>query len=122
MINKQTLVIKEKMENEIIAISGSRSAYVDSDYFKNTVGEDTTNKNFMTYAVNYHCARVDWILNEQIGLNFMKELLRQKRRDLFNTMYIKMLTAYLYKRYSKKIMRTMLPVYILHQITLFVGL
>ena len=123
MMNKQSIVIKDKEENEIITISGSTSSYVDSAYFKDMVGEDPQNKDYITYGVNYHCVRADWILSEDgQGILFMKELLRQKRSDLFDTMYIKIITAFLYKRYSKKIMRMMLPSYLIHMVVLFIYL
>ena len=116
---KQTIIVDQKEEDKIVTISGSISSYVDSSYFLTTVGEDPTNKNFITYAVNYHCVRADWILNDKEGIIFMKELLRQKRKDLFNTMYIQMITAFLYKRYSKKIMKMMLPSYLIHMFAIF---
>jgi len=37
-------------------------------------------------------ARADWIINDPEGILFLKEMLRQKRKELFMTPYIKMIT------------------------------
>lgn len=63
MLQKQTLIIKEALEEEIIIVSPHFSSYVDEDYFK-SLGEDANNKNFRTFAVDFECIRVDWIINE----------------------------------------------------------
>lgn len=46
----------------------------------------------------------------------MKELLRQDRKDLFETEYISMLTQFLYKHYSSRIFKILLPSYLIHQV------
>ena len=66
--------------------------------------------------------RADWIINEDLGIEFLKEMLAQKNKDLFMTEYVKMLTHFLYKAYSKKIMKMLLPPYIIHHIALIIYL
>jgi hypothetical protein len=76
MMNKQTIIIANREDEEFISISGSICSYVDSDYFKEVVKENPFNKNFITYGVSYHCVRADWIINDDEGIIFMTELLR----------------------------------------------
>jgi hypothetical protein len=40
------------------------------------MGEDTEDPNSLTYAVNVKSIRSDWIINEDEGLLFLKELLK----------------------------------------------
>ena len=51
MTNKQTLMLKKKDDTDIIAINTSSSSYVDEDYFKNVMGEDTKDPTYLTFAV-----------------------------------------------------------------------
>ena len=44
----------------------------------------------------------------------MKELLRQERRDLFETPYMELAISFLYKNYSRKIQQILLPSYLVH--------
>lgn len=77
MVYKQTLIIKEKLEDEIVILAPHFSSYVDEDYFKQ-LGEDPNNRNFKTFSVNFECIRVDWIINEEIGLEFLNAILKSK--------------------------------------------
>ena len=122
MINKQTIMLRNKEENEIIAIQGSITSYVDEDYFAKVMHEDLEDQSNLTFAVKFTSIRADWLMNEDLGLQFLKEMLRQKRRDLFETPYIKMVTHYLYKNYSRKILILLLPCYVIHMIGIFTQL
>lgn len=46
MVNKQTLVLKSREDQEIISINKSMCSYVDEDYFSNTMRENTMNKSY----------------------------------------------------------------------------
>ena len=83
MINKSTLKLKSSAQEdeEIIIIRPTSCSYVDEDYFKTVVGEIEEEKlDFVsdrkTFAVNIECVRADWIINEEVGLKFLKEMLR----------------------------------------------
>lgn len=75
MINKQTLVLDYADSDEIIKCCPSRSSYVDADYFEDVMGEDQHNPNYKTFGVNMKCIRADWILNEDVGYEFLKTML-----------------------------------------------
>mgnify|MGYP006893249033 CR=1 FL=1 len=49
-------------------------------------------------------------------------MVHQKRKDVFETPYVKLMTQYLYKMYSKKIMKMLLPSYVVHQLSIFIYL
>lgn len=92
MVNKQTLVIKDKMDDEIVAIEGSATSYVDEDFFKKYLKEEPDNPNFHTFAVKVECIRADWIFKDKHGITFLKEMIKQKNKDIFMTDYIKIIT------------------------------
>lgn len=57
------------------------SSYVDEDYFKSVVGEIDHSElksvsDRKTFAVKIECVKADWIINEEVGLKFLKEMLR----------------------------------------------
>ena len=67
MLNKQTLIIKQKEEDSMVSVSPSTSAYVDEDYFNKVVGEDIKNQNYLTYPVKFRCIRADWLIKKKEG-------------------------------------------------------
>jgi len=82
------------------------------------MGENPDDPKSITMAASFTSIRADWLMNEEIGLEFLQEMLRQKRRDLFETPYIKMATHFLYKNYSAKIFWKLLPTYIVHLVSI----
>jgi len=111
-------MLKNADSHEIVRVSPSSSSYVDDHYFEEIMGEDRENTKFQTYAINMKCIRADWILQDDqgLGLIFMNEMLRKKNREVFMTPYMQIIIQFLYDAYSKKIMLTLLPPYIVHLI------
>jgi hypothetical protein len=71
MVNKQTIILKDCDNDEIVKVSPSHSSYVDDSYFESVMGEDKNNLKFHTYAVNIYCIRADWILQDDLGLGLV---------------------------------------------------
>ena len=78
-------------------------SYVDDHYFKEEFKDfqdgslrknKLINKTYYTYSVKIQTLYVDWIFNDKddLGINFLKELVQLRRRDLFETNYVKILT------------------------------
>ena len=78
------------------------------------MGEDKYNQNYQTFAVQIKSVRADWIINEEIGRTFMNEMLRKKNREVFMTPYMQVIIEFLYRAYSRRIMKILLPIYIIH--------
>ena len=83
MLNKSTLKLKSSAQEdeEIIIVRPTKSSYVDEDYFKKVVGELDADElesisDRKTFAVKIECVKADWIINEEVGLKFLKEMLR----------------------------------------------
>ena len=64
--------------------------------------------------------RADWIINEEEGLLFLKELLRQQNKDIFMTPYIQIVIEFLYQKYSASIKKYLMPPFLMHLIAVFV--
>lgn len=70
MMNKQTLKIKAKFNDEIVAISGSTSSYIDNAFYREKLGEAQGEdlvellygEEFKNYPVSTWAFRIDWIL------------------------------------------------------------
>jgi hypothetical protein len=53
MKNKQTLKLSKGQEDEqIITIADSNTSYVDGNFFKTEMGEDSDNKNSITFSTD----------------------------------------------------------------------
>lgn len=121
MVNKQSLKLETSAQEdeEIIIVRPTSSSYVDEEYFKTVVGEiDQSEQNFVsdrkTFAVKIECVKADWIINEPVGLQFLKEMLRLQDKDVFVTKYIQIIVQFLYNQFKSKIMTNILPFYVIH--------
>ena len=119
MVNKQTLQLKPIYSgDEIVIIRTSKLSYIDETYFENVMGEDIKNKKYQTYGVQLNAIRGDWILNEEIGRQFLQAMLWKKNRDVFTTSYMKIVIKFLYDAYSYRIIIFLLPPYLAHLIAI----
>ena len=84
------------------------------------MGEDTENDSYRTYATKITCVKVDWIINQDEGLIFLREMVKQKNMHIFMTVYMKILIQFLYQIYRRKIMKMLLPPYIFHLFFAFI--
>jgi hypothetical protein len=69
-------------------VAGNSSSYVDDHYFEEKMKENSGNQEFQTFAVKVKTIRADWIINEDIGKQFLIEMLHKKNAELFVTPYI----------------------------------
>ena len=80
--------------------------------------------NYLTYSVKVMTIKADWIINDfdgkELGIGFLKELIKERHLDLFETDYIKILIHYLYRQFSGKIKNRLLPLYIIHFVSILV--
>lgn len=83
------------------------------------MGEDLENESYRTYATKITCIKVDWIINQNEGLIFLREMVKQKNQNIFMTEYMKILIQFLYQIYRRKIMKMLLPPYIFHMFFAF---
>ena len=91
------MCLKSKEDVEIIAIRPSQVSYIDDYYFEKYFKEkqdddEDKNDNYHTYAVKVYCVRADWIINNDYGILFLKEMVKMKKNDLFMTNYAKIIT------------------------------
>lgn len=69
MMNKQTLKISSKFNDEIVAIEGATSSYVDNAFYRAKLGEVQDEEavgllygDLKNYPVSTWAFRIDWIL------------------------------------------------------------
>ena len=55
MNNKQTILLKDKEEDEIICVAPCTTSYVDEDYFNSSMGEGNPEdkSEYMTFATKF---------------------------------------------------------------------
>lgn len=71
---------------------------MDGTFFKEKMGEDIDNQNSVTFSTDIQSVRADWIINEDQGLIFLKELLVQQNKEMFETPFIQIIVQFLYKQ------------------------
>ena len=88
--------LKSKDDIDIIGIQSSTLSYIDEAFFKKEFCERKdaeSDKDYFTYAVKVQCVRADWILNDKVnGIEFLKEMIRLKNKDVFMRSYTKIIT------------------------------
>ena len=74
MLNKQTLMLRVSREEtegkDIIVCTPNNCSYVDDVYFWETMKE-TNDPKALTYAVKMQSINAHWIVNDEIGLEFL---------------------------------------------------
>jgi hypothetical protein len=80
---------------------------------------------YNTYSVKIQTIKADWILSDtesdkELGIGFLKELIKERHIDLFETDYIKILIHYLYRQFTGKIKNRLLPLYAIHYISILI--
>jgi hypothetical protein len=70
------LKIEEAEDDEFVKTHGHSCSYVDGDFFKDEIGEDVENSEFLTFPVRVQACRADWILDDSSteGLEFLRAL------------------------------------------------
>ena len=97
-MHKQTLTLKHKEDGEIVGVQPSSVSYIDEDFFKEKFkelqdhDESVRYSSYNTYAVKLLCVRADWIINDPHGIQFLKEMVRLKKNDIFMSDYTKIIT------------------------------
>ena len=100
----------------IVAISNHNSSYVDDAYYKNVMKQDEM-VDANTYPVQMKLVEVGWMLNEstgeKYGLKFLQAVFNSGNSDLYDTDTIKITVEYLYIKYKEKIIKMLIPTYLL---------
>jgi hypothetical protein len=63
--------------------------------------------------------QADWIFNDPIGIEFLKELVKQGNKEIFETKYVKIITEFLYNKYSSWVKWTIMPLYFLNLVSIY---
>lgn len=81
--------------------------------------EDEFDPDFVTFPVRVQACRVDWILMSDVGINFLRALIKTPNISLFKTSYVQIVIQFLFSRYVNAVLSIQLPLYILHFASVF---
>ena len=79
MDDKHILRLEEPFSDDIVAMAGSRSIYLDDNFYTNSMGEQKSNMKFKSYAINVKCLRVGWIVYEPEGVELLQAIYQNDR-------------------------------------------
>lgn len=83
MVDKKLLKIKEPINDTIIAMATSHTAYVDDDFFEKKFGEDKENPEYKVHPVEVLSLKIGWIINTPEGKEFLQAILQGERLDYY---------------------------------------
>mmetsp|Transcript_8199 Transcript_8199/g.12578 ORF Transcript_8199/g.12578 Transcript_8199/m.12578 type:complete len:151 (+) Transcript_8199:1179-1631(+) len=112
MSNKQTLRVSNQFSEEIVSINRSNHSNIDDLYFSKQMRE-VKDKSFKSFPVNVMALKVDWILTDPAGTQFLHSLLNSHKLDIYENRSILLIIEYMYKHYRRVILKYRLPVYML---------
>jgi hypothetical protein len=69
------------LEEDIIRITESPSVLIDDNYYKKVMGESPENR---SYPVQVKGIRIGWLLNNEEGIEFLKELLQTENLAIYD--------------------------------------
>ena len=81
--------------------------------------EDRSRKDVLTHAVNIMSIQVDWIINDPIGIEFLRELVIQGNKEIFETKYVMIIIEFLYNKMSTWVKWAIIPIYVLNVISIY---
>ena len=71
MKDKKLLKINEPINDSIIAMSTSHTAYVDDEFFQKQFGEDKDHEEYKVHPVEVLSLKIGWIVNTPEGKEFL---------------------------------------------------
>lgn len=95
-------------------MASSSCEYVDEKFFSETMGE---NEDFPCYPVNVVALRLNWILKDPKGKEFLDIILRNGELSLMDIPTLQMIIEFLFKEYKKLIWTIVAPLYIFSHVT-----
>ena len=116
MVDKTLLKIAEPINDSIIAMATSHTAYVDDDFFQNQFGEDKNNASYKVHPVEVLSLKIGWIVNTPEGKEFLQAILMGERLDYYEIKSLQIIIEYLYQKSKSLLLKYLLPLYLLQGI------
>jgi hypothetical protein len=71
MQDKRVLRIKEPLNNRIIAMASSHTAFIDDKFYKESFFENKRNLNYKAFPVEIVSLKINWIISTPEGKEFL---------------------------------------------------
>ena len=114
MQRKQVLRAKQPYNDLIVKMASSSCEYVDEKFFSDVLGEK---EDYPCYPVNVVALRLNWILKDPKGKEFLDIILRNGELSIFDIPTLQMIIEFLFKEYKKFIWMIVAPLYIFSHVT-----
>ena len=83
MQEKKVLRIKQPMNDSIVALATSNTAYIDDDFYKEKFGENLKDEQKKAFPVNIVSMKINWIISTQEGKDFLWAILQSERLEYY---------------------------------------
>ena len=112
MQEKKVLRIKEPINDSLIAMAPSNTAYVDDDFYRNRFGEDVTDPTNKAFPVNVVSLRIGWIISTNEGKQFLQAILQSERLDYYEIKALQIIIEFLHMKTKQLLLNYLLPLYL----------
>ena len=112
MLAKQTLKVEGTYNDKMVGIKSAVCSYIDEDFYKEHMEEDLNEVDYKSYPVKVMALRMNWIVKDMAGREFLLGILRSENLSLYTIPTIEILIEYLYLQYKNLILKYRLPVYL----------
>ena len=84
MQEKKVLRIKEPLNEHIIAIATSHTAYIDDHFYEEKFEENTKRPDYKAFPVKVVSLPIGWIISSPEGKEFLQAILNSERLDFYD--------------------------------------
>jgi hypothetical protein len=113
MQEKKVLRIQEPLNDTIIAIATSHTAYVDDEFYVQKFGENKKNANFKAFPVQVVSLPIGWIISTPEGKEFLQAILQSERLDFYEIKSLQIIIEFLYQQSKLLLLKYLLPLYMI---------
>jgi|SaaInl33SG_5_DNA_1037386.scaffolds.fasta_scaffold05675_3 hypothetical protein len=71
------------MNDSIVALATSNTAYIDDDFYKEKFGENLKDEQKKAFPVNIVSMKINWIISTQEGKDFLWAILQSERLEYY---------------------------------------
>ena len=108
------------MNDSIVALATSNTAYIDDDFYKEKFGENLKDEQKKAFPVNIVSMKINWIISTQEGKDFLWAILQSERLEYYEIQALQIIIEFLYQKSKSLLLNYLLPLYLLQGLVFFI--
>jgi hypothetical protein len=108
------------MNDSIVALATSNTAYIDDDFYKEKFGENLKDEQKKAFPVNIVSMKINWIISTKEGKEFLWAILQSERLEYYEIQALQIIIEFLYQKSKSLLLNYLLPLYLLQGLVFFI--